>query len=300
MTQRHFSGDDDYDGHTDRGSSAIRQPLAQLLTQVLTMSPSAVASHAAALAGGSDQPEEVDEDNEGDVSMGAGGAASSSASRFPPPSPSVYGAVLALSCVGPSQFKRYFVSDDHDGLMLPLMVAWSQIIEDRRRPAHERAWAQHCVVALQRIAARMLKRSGSDVVSNNSRKRSADGDAAPAAAAAQSSATAASAGGSSGGAKRVVAVTLLVAPSAGVGDRKKSTVDARAKQKGGSGAASSLETPGSSASQQSDRPRASRRPVPIASDCGDSATFALGHFDTLFAFERLPSRPTQQRLMRAS
>ena len=79
----------------------------------------------------------------------AGGAAAEGAPAQPLPaaSPSVFGATLALSCVGAAVLAARVMP-----LAPRLAVEWGEAAEDAGRSRAERAWAQHCTAALQKVA----------------------------------------------------------------------------------------------------------------------------------------------------
>lgn len=234
-------------------AAAVRLPLATLLMHVLTAPPSAAAAAAAAHgAGGGEEFDEDDDDDEGAAGKGAGGdvamavaagaprsaaaasAPSSLLASLPRPSPSVYGAAVALGCVGGGPLRALLLP-----VLTRLLAAWGAVADDvAGSPACDRAWAQHCVVALQRVACAAFasdELAGAAVAAAGAatsgdkwwapasvryRRRPAPAAAAAAAPGAASAAAATPASAPAGSAaappsthdKRVVAVTLVVLP----------------------------------------------------------------------------------------
>jgi hypothetical protein len=136
----------------------IRQPLAALLRHVLLSSPpppscaggGGAPAPAAAVVFGQQQQEEEEEEEDagGDASMGVAAAAAGRALQLPLPSPSVYGATVALGCVGARAFSAGLAP-----VALRLGAHWADVAEDATALAHVRAWARHCAVALERVSA---------------------------------------------------------------------------------------------------------------------------------------------------
>jgi hypothetical protein len=141
----------------------IRQPLATLLRHVLLSGPRAGALAAGGGAGATASPvvfegqaegeegeehEEEEEELMGGHAAGAGAAAAARALQLPLPSPSVYGATVALGCVGSRAFTSGLAP-----VSTRLGAHWADVAEDAAAPAHVRAWARHCSVALQRVTA---------------------------------------------------------------------------------------------------------------------------------------------------